>query len=50
VKLKLLRLALLERATAGLNLDALSIDPKKPITEYLICQTRENLQMLLAKF
>ena len=46
----LLNLALLERATAGLNLDVLSIDPKNPVAEYLICRTRENIQTFLAKF
>lgn len=46
---KLLNLAFLERATAGLNLDALSVDPKSPIAEYLVFQTRENLKNLLTK-
>lgn len=32
---KLLNLALLERSAAGLNLDALSVNPKSPIAEYL---------------
>jgi hypothetical protein len=41
---KLLRLALLERAAAGLNLDALSVDPQKPITEYLVQATREQVR------
>lgn len=46
---KLLNLAFLERAAAGLNLDALSVDPKSPIAEYLVEQTRENLRNLLSK-
>lgn len=37
----LLKYALLERAAAGLNLDALSIDIKKPISKYLVDRTRE---------
>lgn len=45
---RLLKLALLERAAAGLNLDALSIDdPQKPIAEYLVTRTREILQQLI---
>lgn len=42
-----LRLALLERAAAGLHLDALSIDPQKPITEYLVQATREQVRKLI---
>ncbi len=38
---KLYKLALLERAAAGLNLDALSIDCNKPIAKYLVDKTRE---------
>ncbi|MBI2613373.1 MAG: hypothetical protein HYW62_01225 [Candidatus Levybacteria bacterium] len=46
---KLLNLALLERAAAGLNLDALKADPKKSISKYLAEKTRENLKNLLTK-
>ena len=46
---KLLNLALLERAAAGLNLDALSVDPKSPIAEYLVEKTRRNLKELIEK-
>jgi len=42
-EVKLIKLALLERATAGLNLDALSIDPKKKISAYLVSQTRKDV-------
>lgn len=49
VKLKLLNLALLERAAAGLNLDALSIDLQSPIAEYLVEETRNNLKILIEK-
>lgn len=45
-KEKLLKLALLERAAAGLNLDALSMDPKRPITKHLINKTREEVVCL----
>ncbi|OGV96645.1 hypothetical protein A2W24_01635 [Microgenomates group bacterium RBG_16_45_19] len=44
---KLINLALLERAAAGLNLDALSVDPKIPITEYLVEATRQEVKRLL---
>jgi hypothetical protein len=44
---RLLKLALLERAAAGLNLDALSIDPTKPMAEYLVTSTRKILQELI---
>lgn len=44
---ELLNLAFLERAAAGLNLDALSVDPRSPIAEYLVFQTRENLKKSL---
>lgn len=40
---RLLRLAKFERAIAGLNLDALSIDPKKEITKYLVESTRKEV-------
>lgn len=43
---RLLNLALLERAAAGLNLDALSIDPKNPIAEYLVETTRKQVHFL----
>lgn len=49
VKLKLLNLALLERAAAGLNLDALSVDPKSPIAEYLVQETREEVKRLIKR-
>lgn len=45
----LLKLALLERAAAGLNLDVLSADPNKPITKYLIKSTREIIENLLSE-
>lgn len=44
---QLLKYALLERATAGLNLDALSIDIKKPNAKYLIDRTREITKDLI---
>ena len=44
---RLLSLALLERAAAGLNLDALSIDIKNPISAYLIEETRKEIKRLL---
>ncbi len=43
----LLNLALLERTAAGLNLDALSADPEKQITPYLVARTRELLKKYL---
>lgn len=46
-KRRLLKLALLERATAGLNLDALSAKLDNPITAYLIDDTRRELEELL---
>jgi len=46
---KLLNLALLERAAAGLNLDALSVDVNKPISKYLVKSTREQVLKLLSK-
>ncbi len=45
---KLLNLVLLERAAAGLNLDALSADPNKPITPYLFEATRQQIRELMA--
>lgn len=47
---KLLTLALLERAAAGLNLDALTCDPKQKISKYLVDSTRSNLKQLLDQF
>lgn len=44
---KLYKLALLERATAGLNLDALSIDYNKPIAKYLVERTRNQVRDLI---
>lgn len=44
---RLLNLALLERAAAGLNLDALSVDANKPITNYLLESTRNQIEQLL---
>lgn len=46
---KLLNLALLERAAAGLNLDGLSSDPNKPISAYLLEATRDQIKELLEK-
>lgn len=46
---KLLNLAFLERAAAGLNLDALSIDVGSPVAGYLVFQTREILKALYQK-
>lgn len=43
----LLKYALLERAAAGLNLDGLSMDTKKPITKYIVRKTREITKELL---
>lgn len=44
---RLLNLALLERATAGLNIDALSADPHKLISAYLVEATRERVRDLI---
>lgn len=44
---RLLNLALLERAAAGLNLDALSIDPKNKIAKYLVKATRRKVKELI---
>jgi hypothetical protein len=43
----LLKLALLERAVAGLNLDALSLNPDFPIAKYLVEKTRTNVMDLI---
>ena len=45
----LLNLALLERATAGLNLDALSVELDKPASKYLVEATRKQVKSLLKK-
>jgi hypothetical protein len=44
---ELLNLVLLERAVAGLNLDALSANPNKPITKYLFEATRREIKRLI---
>lgn len=44
---KLINLALLERAAAGLNLDALSLDLQNPFTPFLYDYTRKRLQYLI---
>ncbi|OGH47663.1 MAG: hypothetical protein A3A51_03565 [Candidatus Levybacteria bacterium RIFCSPLOWO2_01_FULL_39_10] len=44
---KLLKLALLERATAGLNLDALSIDPQLKASKYLVSTARRDVEELI---
>lgn len=44
---KLLNLALLERAAAGLNLDALSVDPNNQVAPYLVDATRKSVEQLL---
>ncbi len=44
---KLYGLALLERAAAGLNLDALSIDFNNPIAKYLVEKTRNQVETLI---
>lgn len=46
---KLFKLAMLERYTAGLNLDALSIDPKSSVAEYLVDFTREEVKNLISE-
>ncbi|WKZ25443.1 MAG: hypothetical protein QY322_03595 [bacterium] len=43
----LLKYALLERAAAGLNLDALSVDIKKPIAKHIVGRTREITKELI---
>lgn len=47
---RLLNLALLERAAAGLNIDALSSDLNKPISAYLVEATRRQVENLIAGF
>ena len=44
---QLLKLALLERAVAGLNLDALSMNPNVPIAKYLVEKTRTDVEELM---
>lgn len=44
---RLLKLALLERAAAGLNLDALSMKTKTQIGKYLVDSTREEVERLI---
>jgi len=44
---KFLNLAFLERAAAGLNLDALSVDPKSPTAKYLVESTRSEIKRLI---
>jgi len=43
----LLKIALLERAAAGLNLDALSTDIDSPVAEHLVIRTREITKELI---
>lgn len=44
---KLYKLALLERAAAGLNLDALSVDFNKPVAKHLVEKTRIQVKNLI---
>lgn len=44
---RLLKLAFLERAAAGLNLDALSVGTEKPLARYLVESTRLQLIKLI---
>lgn len=46
---KLLNLALLERAAAGLNLDVLSVNQQSSVAECLTEKTRRNLEELIKK-
>lgn len=46
---KLLNLALLERAAAGLNLDSLMLNPEEPLSDYLVEATRDQVKELLTK-
>jgi hypothetical protein len=46
---RLLNLALLERAAAGLNLDALSADPNEAITRHLFEATRGQIKELISQ-
>ncbi len=46
---KLLILALLERAAAGLNLDVLSVDPQQPIAAHLVTATRDQVKQLISR-
>lgn len=47
---KLLSLAFLERAAAGLNFDALSINLDKSMSKYLVERTRNNLMQLAKNY
>ena len=47
IEKRLVKLAYLERSTASLNLDSLSIDPKKDISKYLVNQARKDVVTLL---
>jgi hypothetical protein len=49
-QMHLLELALLERAAAGLLLDALIVNPEKPIAAYLVSECRKTLTALLEKY
>lgn len=44
---KLIKLAMLERSTASLNLDILSIDPRNETSKYLVEKTRDYVMSLL---
>lgn len=44
---KLLKLAFLERAAAGLNLDALTVNPDSKTAEYVIEETRKEVKKLI---
>ena len=44
---RVLKCALLERAAAGLNLDALSVDTKMPTAKHLVERTREITSELI---
>lgn len=44
---RLLTLALLERETAGLVMDALTVDPVRPIAAYIMDSTRTRVQELI---
>lgn len=47
---KLLNLAFLERAAAGLNLDALSVNQQSSVAEYLTEKTRDEVKRLINEF
>lgn len=46
---RLLDLALLERETAGLVMDALTVEPTRPIAEYVVSSTRDRIIRLMEK-